>query len=58
MNEVSKRFKQGFYPDKEVAVDEMMIPFKGRHKLKVRVRGKPHPSGIKVYALADSQNGT
>lgn len=57
INDISKRFEQVFYPDKEVAVDEMMIPFKGRHKLKVRVRGKPHPSGFKVYALADSRTG-
>ena len=51
------RFQQVFYPNKEVAVDEMMIPFKGRHKLKVRFRGKPHPSGFKAYALEDSRTG-
>ena len=31
-------------------VDEQIIPFKGRHGLKVFIRNKPHPWGFKAYS--------
>ncbi|XP_039300501.1 piggyBac transposable element-derived protein 3-like [Nilaparvata lugens] len=34
------------------AVDEMMIPFKGRSSIKQYVKNKPHKWGIKVFCLA------
>jgi len=40
-----------------VAVDEVMIPFKGRSTLKQHMPLKPVRRGIKVWALADSLNG-
>lgn len=36
------------------AVDEMMIPFKGRSSLKQYMQNKPHKWGIKIFARAGS----
>ena len=46
-----------FNPHCDVAVDEAMIPFKGRSSLKQYMPKKPVKRGIKVWALADSVNG-
>ncbi|KAG8187496.1 hypothetical protein JTE90_022889 [Oedothorax gibbosus] len=42
--------------DKEehLNVDEFMIPFKGRNKLKQYIKNKPHKWGIKVFGLCGS----
>lgn len=48
---------QMFHPYKVVSVDEMMVPFKGRHFLRVRLRGKPKDTGFKVFALCDTVSG-
>ena len=47
-------FKTCFSPSQNVAVDEGIVPFKGRFKYRQYVRGKPHSTGIKFYALADT----
>ena len=39
------------------AIDEAMIPFKGRLKFKQYMKDKPTKWGIKVFVLADSQTG-
>ena len=44
-------------PDEQLAVDEAMIHFKGRLGFKQYMKDKPTKWGIKVFALADSQNG-
>ena len=36
------------------SVDDLIIPFKGRHSLKQYIRNKPHKLGIKVFARAGS----
>ena len=50
-------FRQYFTPRKAVAVDEAMITYRGRVSFRQYVRGKPHPWGIKAYALAESASG-
>ena len=44
-------------PHKELAVDEAMIKFQGRSSLKQYMPLKPVKLGIKVWVLADSNNG-
>lgn len=38
--------------DEKCAVDELIVPFKGRCAMKQYVSSKPHKWGIKVFALA------
>lgn len=40
-----------------ISVDEGMVPFKGRLKIKVRMPDKPVKYGIKLFTLCDSTNG-
>ena len=37
-----------------ISVDEGMVPFKGRLKIKVRMPDKPVKYGIKLFTLCDS----
>lgn len=37
--------------EKNVCVDEQMVPFKGKLSVKQYMRGKPNPWGIKLYLL-------
>ncbi len=46
-----------YKPHCEVAVDEAMIPFKGRSTMKQYQPKKPVKRGFKVWCLADSHNG-
>ena len=57
MHDLQKTFMQMFHPRQVVSVDEMMVPFKGRHFLRVRLRGKPKDTGFKVFALCDTLSG-
>ena len=54
---MERRFKDVYKPNNEVAVDEAMIKFQGRSSLKQYMPMKPVKRGIKVWCLADSQNG-
>jgi hypothetical protein len=38
-----------FYPSREVSIDEAMVPFKGRHKMRQFVERKRHPTGFKCW---------
>jgi hypothetical protein len=46
-----------YQPSSKLAVDESMIPFKGRSSLKQYNPMKPIKRGYKVWCLADSQTG-
>ena len=49
---------QHYYgPDKEVSVDESMIPFKGRTSLMQYMPAKPTKWGLKAWGLADAASG-
>ena len=54
---LGKRFAEEFTPHQQVAVDECMIPFRGRLSFKQYHKDKPTKWGIKVWMLADSQTG-
>ena len=54
---LSESFSSVYKPGRDVSIDEAMIPFKGRSSLKQYLPKKPVKRGIKVWALADGQNG-
>ena len=45
-------FSTSVIPETMLAVDEMMVAFKGRHKLKVYMPAKPTKWGYKIWSLA------
>jgi hypothetical protein len=49
---LNSNFKEHAEMEKVMAVDEQMIPFKGRLGLKVYMANKPAKWGIKIWALA------
>ena len=48
-------FKDNFNCGKNKAIDEAMIPFKGKLSIKQRIMGKPIRWGIKLFELCDSE---
>ncbi|GFR82719.1 PiggyBac transposable element-derived protein 4-like [Elysia marginata] len=56
--ELVQRACQTLYaPGCALAVDEAMIPFKGRLYFKQYIRNKPTPWGVKVWCCAESSTG-
>ena len=51
------RFCRVFTPNKQIAVDESVITFKGRVSFHQYLKGKPNPWGIKAFVLSDSNSG-
>jgi hypothetical protein len=49
------RFQQYWTPFPFVAVDEGIIPFKGRYRFRQHIRNKPKATGIKFYAMSDNK---
>ena len=43
--------------EKEIAIDESIVPFTGRASIKQYVKNKPNPWGLKIYALSGSKSG-
>ena len=54
---VRQCFLENYHPHKENAIDEAMVPFKGRSSLKQYVPLKPVRRGFKIWVRADSNNG-
>ena len=57
MDAIVHQFQSTFNCNREVSVDEAMIPFKGRSSLKQYLPKKPVKRGFKVWVLADSKTG-
>ena len=51
------RFQNVFTPNREIAVDESMIGYKGRLSFLQYMPKKPKKWGMKAWALADSKTG-
>ena len=54
---LSPAFQSSYTPHKAIAVDESMITLKGRVSFCQYLKGKPHPWGIKAFALSNSLVG-
>jgi hypothetical protein len=52
-----RNMKKYIVPGTHIAIDEMMVRFKGRSKYKTRIKGKPTPVGFRMIALCDSDTG-
>ena len=57
MNELITQFQAAFYPFENVAIDEMVIGWKGRWKYKQYNAAKPKKYHIKTFGLCDSTTG-
>ena len=57
LTHITNKCRELYNPHKDVAVDEAMIKFQGRSSIKQYVPKKPVKRGIKVWVLADSENG-
>ena len=51
------RFQSNYTPERNLAVDETMLRFRGRFATKQHMPKKPVKWGIKAFSLADSSNG-
>ena len=51
---LNERFLQYFLKQKNLSIDESMIPYYGRHWAKQFIHGKPIPFGFKMWALTTS----
>jgi len=54
---LNSRLKEVYVPSGVMAVDESMVPFKGRSSMKQYMAMKPDKRGYKVSCLADSRTG-
>ena len=57
MSMVNEKMVALYVPKRQVAVDEMMVPFKVRLSFKQYMPAKPTKWGIKMWALAESDTG-
>jgi len=49
-NALNKTFLASFPRQKNISIDESMVPYYGRHSLKQYIRGKPIRFGYKVWS--------
>ena len=57
MNIVVQLWQGAYYPDRDLAVDETLIAYKGRTHLKQYKPKKPHKWGLNAWTLAESRTG-
>ncbi|XP_038065704.1 piggyBac transposable element-derived protein 4-like [Patiria miniata] len=57
MDMLVSRWQSAYYPGREIAVDETIIPFKGRSSMKVYKPNKPHKWGLNCWNIAESNTG-
>ena len=54
---INKRFRTVYTPRRELSIDETMLKFKGRLKIKQYVKIKQVKWGIKLFTLAEAKTG-
>lgn len=52
------KYKEIMQPGKLIAVDETMVPFRGRLKFRQYIPGKRHKYGIKLFKMCDQKGYT
>ncbi|KAK3728257.1 hypothetical protein QZH41_006731 [Actinostola sp. cb2023] len=52
---MQKGFQENFNCGKAIAIDECMVPYKGRLSIKQRMTAKPVKWGVKLFELCDSE---
>ena len=57
IDKINQRCSEVYNLSQDVSVDEAMVKFQGRSALKQYIPNKPVKRGIKVWVLADSNNG-
>ena len=57
IDHLNVKFKEVYNPEREVCIDEAMVPFKGRSRFKVYMKDKPTKWGFKLYELCESKSG-
>nr|CAI5824565.1 unnamed protein product [Callosobruchus analis] len=53
MNSFNSRMAEIYYPEKELSIDESMVPWRGRLMFRQYSQGKRHKYGVKLYVLAE-----
>jgi len=56
--EIVSNFKNAMEPEEIMAVDETMVPFRGRLKFKQYIPGKAHKYGMKLFKLCGGNGYT
>ena len=56
-NHLRKVFKEVLVPERRIAIDEAMCPWRGRASMRVYMKDKPQRWGIKLYELCESSSG-
>ncbi|GFO33468.1 hypothetical protein PoB_005997300 [Plakobranchus ocellatus] len=54
---LNAKFKEVYQPQREVCIDEAMIPFKRRSRFKVYLKNQPTKWGFQLYELCESSSG-
>ncbi|GFO01286.1 PiggyBac transposable element-derived protein 4-like [Plakobranchus ocellatus] len=57
VDHLNAKFKEVYQPQREMCIDEAMIPFTGRSRFKVYMKDKPTKWGFKLYELCESSSG-
>jgi len=54
---MTARFRNAYIPGPEIAIDEGMVPWRGRLRFKQYIPSKPDKFGMKLYILSESASG-
>ena len=52
-----RQFRRAYYPERDVSIDETMVPWTGRLAWKQYIPNKPVKYGMKLYQLCESKTG-
>ena len=57
MNIISRNISREYKLSRDIAIDETMVPHKGRLSFKQYIKNKPTQWGIKLWVLSESLTG-